>query len=415
MMKRHYSSERGQALVIIAFAMIGLVAITGLAIDGSQAYSDRRHAQNAADTSAFAGALAKVRGQDIFSAAQARAASNGFDNDGVQNTVTVNNPPEAGCDGTDSQYAGNTEYIQVIIRATTDTFFASVVGITELNNCVEAITRAQPPTVIIPFDGNAIVGLNPDGFSYDAWGNSEWYIHGGGVFSNGDAQGKNNKDNVHFPDGHCVTAVGTASYFSCPASSGNTNMFYNYPDDIIPLLPPIPPCDGVAFRDTDGKLHEQVGKEGRGSIVNHFEDSYASGLYCITDAGGNFHGTTSGTGVTFYIMDTNFTMRYNGGGGMAVQAPTSGPYEGVLMFSNITATPCTQDIELRGNGTGDNVGTIFMPSACIDARGNSGASQNDSQIIGYTVSSNGSGEVEVIYNAENNYEAPVPPKIQLAK
>jgi hypothetical protein len=108
-------------------------------------------------------------------------------------------------------------------------------------------------------------------------------------------------------------------------------------------------------------------------------------------------------------------MRFNGGGGMAVQAPTSGTYEGVLMFSNITTTPCTQDIELRGNGTGDNVGTIFMPSACIDARGNSSGSQNDSQIIGYTVSSNGNGDVEVYYNADNNYEAPVPPKIQLTK
>jgi hypothetical protein len=415
-MKLYHSSEHGQALVIIAVAMIGLVAITGLAIDGSVAYSNRRHAQNAADTAALAGALAKVRGQDIVGTAQTRANSNGFDNDGVQNTVIVNSPPAAGCDGNDGPYAGNNEYVQVIIRATTETYFAPVVGITELNNCVEAITRAQPPTVITPFNGNAIVGLNPNGFSYDAWGNSEWYIHGGGVFSNGDAQGKNNKDNVHFPDGHCVTSVGTASYFSCPVSSGNIDMFYHYPDDIIPLLPPIPPCDGVAFRDTDGKLHEQVGKEGRGSVVDHFEDNFAPGLYCITETGViNVHGTITGTGVTFYILSTNFSLKFDGGGGMAVQAPTSGTYKGVLMFSNVTATPCTQNIEFRGNGTGDNVGTIFMPSACIDARGNSGASQNDSQIIGYTVSSNGSGDVEVFYNADNNYEAPIPPKIQLTK
>jgi len=415
-MKRYHSSERGQALVIIAVAMIGLVAITGLAIDGSQTYSDRRHAQNAADTSAFAGALAKVRGQDIVLAARTRAASNGFNNDGVQNTVTVHNPPEASCDGTEGPYAGNTEYVQVIINATTDTYFAPVVGIDELSNCVEAITRAQPPTVVIPFNGNAIVGLNPNGFSYDAWGNSEWYIHGGGVFSNGDAQGKNNKDNVHFPDGDCVTAVGTASYFSCPASSGNSDLFYNYPDDIVELLPEIPPCDGVAYRGADGKLHEEVGKEGNGSVVDHFEDTFAPGLYCITEGGTiTVNGTISGTGVTLYILSQNFTLKFNGGGGMALQAPTSGKYKGVLIFSDFTSTPCSQNLEYRGNGTGDNVGTIFMPSACIDARGNSGASQNDSQIIGYTVSSNGDGDVEVFYNAEDNYKAPIPPKIQLIK
>jgi hypothetical protein len=108
-------------------------------------------------------------------------------------------------------------------------------------------------------------------------------------------------------------------------------------------------------------------------------------------------------------------MRFNGGGGMAVQAPTSGPYKGVLMFSNITPTPCTQNVEFRGNGTGDNVGTIFMPSACIDARGNGEAAQNRSQIIGYQVSSNGAGDVTVNYNPDDNYKVPVPPKIQFTK
>ncbi len=58
-MKFHSVSERGQVLVIIAIAIIGLVGITGLAIDGSIILADRRHAQNAADTSSLAGAMAK--------------------------------------------------------------------------------------------------------------------------------------------------------------------------------------------------------------------------------------------------------------------------------------------------------------------------------------------------------------------
>ena len=52
--------QRGQALIIIAFAIIGLIGMTGLAVDGGMAFSDRRHAQNAADTAAVAGALAKI-------------------------------------------------------------------------------------------------------------------------------------------------------------------------------------------------------------------------------------------------------------------------------------------------------------------------------------------------------------------
>src|SRR5512141_2701217 len=56
--------ERGQALVLIVFAIVGLIGLTGLAIDGGNAYSDRRHAQNAADTAALAAALSKTHAAD---------------------------------------------------------------------------------------------------------------------------------------------------------------------------------------------------------------------------------------------------------------------------------------------------------------------------------------------------------------
>ncbi len=47
--------ERGQALVILAFALIALAAFAGLAIDGGRTYSARRQAQNTADATAMAG------------------------------------------------------------------------------------------------------------------------------------------------------------------------------------------------------------------------------------------------------------------------------------------------------------------------------------------------------------------------
>ena len=53
--------ERGQALIMIALAVVGMFGFSALAIDGSRVFSDRRHAQNAADTAALAAALARVR------------------------------------------------------------------------------------------------------------------------------------------------------------------------------------------------------------------------------------------------------------------------------------------------------------------------------------------------------------------
>ena len=56
----HKKTERGQALILIAFAAIGLFAFSALAIDGSRAFSNKRHAQNTADTAALAAALAHI-------------------------------------------------------------------------------------------------------------------------------------------------------------------------------------------------------------------------------------------------------------------------------------------------------------------------------------------------------------------
>ena len=62
MKKQTQLKEHGQALVVIAIAAVALFGFAALAIDGSMVFSDRRHAQNAADTAALDAALAKTRG-----------------------------------------------------------------------------------------------------------------------------------------------------------------------------------------------------------------------------------------------------------------------------------------------------------------------------------------------------------------
>jgi Flp pilus assembly protein TadG len=48
-------TERGQALVIMVFVVVGLLVVAGLTIDGGQALLERRRMQNAADAAALAG------------------------------------------------------------------------------------------------------------------------------------------------------------------------------------------------------------------------------------------------------------------------------------------------------------------------------------------------------------------------
>ena len=92
--------ENGQALIVVALAAVVLFGFAALAIDGSRIFEDRRHAQNAADTSALAAALAKIRGQNYVTVGLSRATSNNYSTD-ADSTVTVNLCSEAGitCEG----------------------------------------------------------------------------------------------------------------------------------------------------------------------------------------------------------------------------------------------------------------------------------------------------------------------------
>src|SRR5688500_3092759 len=100
---QNHDSEKGQALIIVTLAAVGIFSFAALAIDGSMVFSDKRHAQNAADTAALAAALAYSRNIDNYgddddpyarvndvveNTALERTTSNGYDS-GTQNDVTT--------------------------------------------------------------------------------------------------------------------------------------------------------------------------------------------------------------------------------------------------------------------------------------------------------------------------------------
>src|SRR5919109_3644109 len=101
---QHHYSEKGQALILITLAAVGIFAFAALAIDGSMVFSDRRHAQNAADTAALDSALSKTRGGAWEQEGLDRATSNGYNDNGTSNEVEVYSPP------VDGNYAGNSQY-----------------------------------------------------------------------------------------------------------------------------------------------------------------------------------------------------------------------------------------------------------------------------------------------------------------
>ena len=409
-------TERGQAIILIAMALVGLVSFTALAVDGGYAFTDGRQAQNAADAAALSAALSKIRGNtntQITQIAETIASSNGYDNNGTTNTVTLHNPPISG------SYTGDSEYIQVIITSTVKTFFAPVIGIESTTNTAQAVARAKPPTTEVLFDGNAIVGLNPrasrqgsNPCAFDT-GNSnavEWILEGGGVLSNGCAYSKNNAS-VDLPADKCVSTITGASGFTCMQDAPQA---YST-EDIEAMMPPTPACDDTA----EGGYNVESLTPGHQAGEDFY---FSNGIYCIDDFEILFQDNVVVNNATIYVTDPDFDVKFAAGHGFGGTASTSGPYKGYYLIIEMSDNPCeryqdhgSQSIELRGHSNIGIVGTILAPTACIDFRGNSNGETTHSQVIAYNITSNGNADLFVSYAPEENGKAPVSPQSELAE
>lgn len=89
--------ERGQALVIMALAIVALVAVVGLAIDGGRIYEQRRQMQNGADAAAMAGA--RELGQMLAECGEPSAANDLRIAGKVLEFAALNGVDEASPDG----------------------------------------------------------------------------------------------------------------------------------------------------------------------------------------------------------------------------------------------------------------------------------------------------------------------------
>src|SRR5215510_8639028 len=186
-------SEKGQALVIIALAAVGLFGFTALSIDGGMIFSDKRHAQNAADTAALAAALARVRAPNTSAdsaaklAGAARSISNGYgDPSDPDTTVEVNICDETGitCEGLPAG-ASPSDYVRVKITSIVHMTFARIVGRQTFTNIVTAVAKAQVGGPSPVFEGSALVALSQtDPDAVGAGGNVNLDINNSGVFSN---------------------------------------------------------------------------------------------------------------------------------------------------------------------------------------------------------------------------------------
>ena len=456
--------QKGQVLILVALGIVGLVGITALAIDGGNAFSERRRAQNAADTASMAAAREMVDdmfmetdgtiilaedgdGHDFNWAAFTLANTNGYNDDGTTNTVTVNNPPGLNCKGdTNGPYLDSLghdisdQYIQVMIDININTFFAQVVGIDQTHSCVEAVAYAEPPYSAILYDGSSVVALAPHeckAVKYN--GTADAILVDGGIFVNSDCD---------CPPG---AFFNSSSSNTLTAPSLNTVGCNNYNEDALDIGTVTDDADQVPYPDLgftlpepeldcnkDGPLGDGTPKDQDGGTIfpgNYYGEfppkdaiEMVPGLYCVYAGNKGFNirkaDSLTGNNVTIALMTGGISWT-GSDEGIYLTAPTakycedsSGPYsipckyQGLLIFMPMENSSA---VVLNGNTSWTIIGTILAPAAPITINGTEDGTEIFAQIIAYTVDITGDGTTNITYNGGDNWDGPYDPRLELNK
>lgn len=429
-MLRGAPAQRGQVLIIFVFALVGLVAITGLAVDGGNIYADRRQAQNAADTASLAAALEKVTQQKggaanctdlttpsacgalVTNAAMDLAAKNGYSSDVVHSTVEVHIPP---IDGTYSDCTQTTfncrDYVEVIISTNVNTWFARVLGVTQLHNRVEAVAFAKYAPSFTPYAGMSLVELGRGKGScpsdFNVGGSGVVTLNGGGIYvnsSNAACAYKQTSCKVQLVlnGGANVQVYGGWDTNGCASptlAKAPTQMPWP-PDPLIDGEPAECATTGT-FSSVGGVTTYQPGNyySYNSFPVNNGTSVLTPGVYCIK---GKIQDTKdmSGDGVFLYIRPGTNTSVSISGGTVVLKAPTSGKYAGFLIYQDWdVSTSTTQSCGIQGNSASQYTGLIFVPYCQMTISGTSAPTGFSAQVIAYQLSLTGTNTLNFTYDA----------------
>ena len=422
--------ERGQAIVLLALALIGLLGFAAVALDGGNIYTEQRHAQSAADNAVLAAAYQFMSGVNstttLSNTALANAAVNDYDNNTTSNWVSFYRPPK------DGAYVGNSSYMQVVITERVPTALAHLVYNGPFQLTVSAVGYAKfggPPV-----DGNAIVALDPHGCGIIQINGSGSSTNGiattnGGIFANSDGSACTGGNSVVDINGSHGT-ISSAPPYGISIVDPNSGSAYD------PSISPTPTI-GVAPVSSD-PLADLVpptcasGPGGTPSSGTINPGTYNSlnatgaltlnpGLYCITDTGNNVintgpSGILSGAGVTLYVPYGEVNLQQ---GTVNLRAPseTRNPecaatpalkenpasvchYLGMVFYLGRTNI---QGITLAGNAGWNVEGTIYNPNSSVTLSGNGDWSLTG-QILSKNVVASGNGVVTVNFDSREVYK-----------
>jgi len=424
--------ESGQIVILLVLMLVGMMGLVALAVDGGQLFAEKRTVQNAADNAAMAGAQAICRGTDHDSAALASALSNGFDNDGIRNTVTINHPLASGPN------AGDDEYIEVMIESVREPFFAQLVYAGEFEVTSRAVARCRES-----YD-YAVLALTPrnDVRGLEVVGSGNLMVNDGGIMSNS----THPTQAVFVQDSHAtVTAevIHTQGGVSCagicnpPPEAGMP-----YVADPLAAIPPPPvqlkpaqstpdvssTCTTVGghpglapnFSGTKtitlnpGMYCSIRGDSGVRYVLNpgiYYIDGYNSGGYGIEVKGNS---SITGSGIMIYMSPNAGRVYMYGNANVGISACKSTDvgawcvgssllYSGMMFYADRSYA---RSVSMIGNAQWDATGTIYAAGSPLDLSGNTAVTSLSSMVVANVLRLGGDSNVVVNYDPGLNVISP---------
>ena len=319
------ADDRGQLLIITAFAMTAMLGIAALSIDAAYLYDKRNTLYAAADAAAKSAAFAKQRnpGADLRAFGEHELTLMGLTpvvSCGASGgtSLCVFSPPTVGA------FAGNGKYVEAIVsQQSTGTFFGKVLGWMSANPGARAVAGLSNPSSCVTFNGSVSIG------------NFSMTLDGCGLSIGGSLTGTNPNSRIQDLAGNTntvpVNVVQTCSGYCGKMGELHEHAAAPYDSLAATLTAPTAPDPATCVPG----LTPTIGP-GCYSNISAAVQTLLPGDYYIT--GTVNIDSLSGDDVFLYLTGLG---RFNVVGQnklLHLTAHTSGPYQGIVVWQNIADT-----------------------------------------------------------------------------
>ena len=411
-------NRSGQAMVIMAVAMIVLLVAAGIGVDLGYIYLSRNRLQNMVDAAVLAGAQELPSSYDAKQAAAQCYAQN----------FSPSNPPmmqpigsPTGADPNASYYTIGSDEFQAITPYTITgnqrppsqvmktrairqlhLFFMPIIGIRTFNISAEASGSNGGGYG----SARGMVVLDPNGgSSLQLTGNAEFSVPNGCLVIDSTA------DNAMSLNGNVrLSTLGTYVVGNYRAW-GNIHMTPTpltgqnpSPDPLLQLAAPpatgLPTFAGQTIQGNNSITLNPGIYTGKLTIRGNSDVTFNPGIYIFRN-GIEISGNADVYGSNVLIYNQGGELEFTGNTDVNLTPPTTGTYAGISIFQ---ARNNNNAMTITGNAGWSIQGTFYLPNANLELQGNIGLIR--SMIIAYRISIIGNSSLQIDASEPTAIQAP---------